>query len=81
MTLKVKVTGRGHDPFTFRSTSITALAGGGGTGTVEGVGTVNDAAGYSFRLTAVDGSPDQVRMQVWQTSSGRSSTTTSRRGR
>ena len=63
VTLKVKVTGRGHDPFVFRSTSITALTGGAGTGTVEGLGTVNDAAGYSFRLTAVDGSPDQVRMQ------------------
>jgi hypothetical protein len=33
----------------------------------KGTGTVNGAAGYSFMLTATDGSPDTFRMRVWKT--------------
>ena len=33
----------------------------------KGTGTVNGAAGYSFMITVVDGSPDKFRMKVWNT--------------
>ena len=33
----------------------------------KGTGTVNGADGYSFMITAVDGSPDKFRMKVWNT--------------
>ena len=34
----------------------------------KGTGTVNGASGYSFMLTATDGSPDRLRMKIWKTS-------------
>jgi uncharacterized protein YegL len=36
----------------------------------KGTGTVNGQAGYSFMLTATDGSPDMLRMKIWKTSTG-----------
>jgi PKD repeat protein len=33
-----------------------------------GAGTVNGVAGYSFLVSIIDGSPDQVRVKVWDTS-------------
>ena len=37
-----------------------------GTATIQGTGKVNGVAGYTFRLTAVDGRPDAMRLQVWR---------------
>ena len=34
----------------------------------KGTGTVNGVSGYSFMLTATDGSPDKLRMKIWKTS-------------
>jgi uncharacterized protein YegL len=34
----------------------------------KGTGTVNGISGYSFMLTATDGSPDRLRMKIWKTS-------------
>ncbi len=34
----------------------------------KGTGTVNGVGGYSFMLTATDGSPDRLRMKIWRTS-------------
>jgi hypothetical protein len=34
----------------------------------KGTGTVNGVSGYSFMLTATDGSPDLLRMKIWKTS-------------
>jgi hypothetical protein len=36
----------------------------------KGTGTVNGASGYSFMLTATDGSPDRFRIWIWQTAGG-----------
>lgn len=33
----------------------------------KGTGTVNGASGYSFMLWAKDGSPDQLRIKIWET--------------
>jgi len=35
---------------------------------VQGAGKVNGANGYTFRLVAVDGRPDAMRLQVWSPS-------------
>jgi hypothetical protein len=40
----------------------------GGTATVQGAGKVNGASGYTFRLVAIDGKPDAMRLQVWSPS-------------
>ncbi|TQM57293.1 vWA domain-containing protein [Humibacillus xanthopallidus] len=34
----------------------------------KGTGSVNGVSGYSFMLTATDGSPDRLRMKIWKTS-------------
>ena len=34
------------------------------------MGTVNGVAGYEFLVSGIDGSPDLVRIKVWQTSTG-----------
>ncbi|GAA4934066.1 VWA domain-containing protein [Streptomyces coeruleoprunus] len=39
----------------------------GNKATFKGTGTVNGTAGYSFMLTATDGSPDRFRMKIWKT--------------
>ena len=36
----------------------------------KGTGTVNGVSGFSFMLTATDGSPDRLRMKIWKTSDG-----------
>jgi hypothetical protein len=36
----------------------------------KGTGTVNGVSGYSFMLTATDGSPDRFRIRIWQTAGG-----------
>lgn len=36
----------------------------------KGTGTVNGAGGYSFMLTATDGSPDKFRIKIWETVGG-----------
>jgi hypothetical protein len=55
--------------FSFVSTALHWLTVSGGQAVFEGVGTVNGAAGYGFRVTAVDGQLagklDRLRIQVW----------------
>ena len=51
----------------FHSTSYRFLVVAGSSIELEGKGTLNGAAGYSFRLSAVEGSPDKLRMHIWQT--------------
>jgi hypothetical protein len=36
----------------------------------RGTGTVNGNSGYEFLVSGIDGSPDLVRIKVWQTSTG-----------
>jgi hypothetical protein len=54
----------------FRSTTLEWLAVGGNKVYLRGAGTVNGQAGYTFQLTFIDGSPDRLRMKVWNTSTG-----------
>src|SRR6266542_4151691 len=54
----------------FRSTSYRFLVVAGSSIGLEGQGTVNGAAGYSFRLDATDASPDTLRMRIWSTATG-----------
>jgi hypothetical protein len=37
---------------------------------LEGQGTLNGAAGYSFRVGGVNGSPDRLRARIWSTATG-----------
>jgi hypothetical protein len=36
----------------------------------RGTGEVNGVSGYEFLVSGIDGSPDLVRIKVWQTSTG-----------
>ena len=36
----------------------------------KGTGTINGVAGYSFMLTATDGTPDTFRIKIWNTATG-----------
>lgn len=36
----------------------------------KGTGTINGVSGYSFMLTATDGSPDRFRIKIWETAGG-----------
>ncbi|HEX6130342.1 MAG TPA: PKD domain-containing protein, partial [Actinomycetota bacterium] len=54
--------------FDFRSTSYDWLVVAGSKAQYRGEGTVNGAAGYGFLLTAYDGSPDRLRLKVWDAS-------------
>ena len=51
--------------FSFVATAADWMVATGGTATVQGQGKVNGASGYTFRLAAVDGRPDAMRLQVW----------------
>ena len=54
--------------FSFDATAADWMVAGGGTATVQGAGKVNGAGGYTFRLAAIDGKPDAMRLQVWSPS-------------
>ena len=54
--------------FDFRSTSYDWLVVAGSKAQYRGAGTVNGVAGYGFLLTAYDGSPDRLRLKVWDAS-------------
>ncbi len=56
----------------FKSSSYEWLVVNGGSGRAQykGEGTINGAIGYGFILTAIDGSPDKLRMKIWETSTG-----------
>jgi PKD domain len=54
--------------FEFRSTSYDWLVVAGSKAQYRGEGTVNGAAGYGFLMTAYDGSPDRLRLKVWDAS-------------
>lgn len=51
----------------FHSTSYRFLVVVGSSIEVAGAGTLNGTAGYSFQVSAVEGSPDKLRMHIWQT--------------
>jgi hypothetical protein len=51
--------------FSFVATSFDRLVTSTTLATVRGTGTVNGAGAYPFLLSAVDGSPDRFRLQVW----------------
>jgi hypothetical protein len=63
----VIVQGRG---VVFHATSLAWLVVSGKTATLQGTGVANGAAGYSFRLQAVDGRPNQFAIRIWKTSTG-----------
>ena len=44
------------------------VSGGPGSSWIQGTAEVNGAAGYTFRLVAIDGKPDALRLQVWSSS-------------
>jgi YVTN family beta-propeller protein len=50
----------------FRATSLDWLAINNGTAEAQGRGTVNGAAGHSFRVVLVDGSPERFEIRIWQ---------------
>ena len=54
--------------FDFRSTTYDWLVVAGTKAQYRGQGTVNGVAGYRFLLTAYDGSPDRLRLKVWDAS-------------
>ena len=60
--------------FSFASSALNWLTVSGGQAVLEGAGTVNGAAGYTVRVTAVDGllagGLDRLRIQVWSTTTG-----------
>lgn len=60
--------------FSFLSASTGWLTLSGARAVMQGEGRLNGEAGYTFRLTAVDGlpsgSPDQLRIQIWATATG-----------
>ena len=51
--------------FTFVAISFDRLVTSATLATVRGTGTVNGVGAYPFLLSAVDGSPDRFRLQVW----------------
>ena len=63
----VIVDGRG---VLFHATSLAWLVVSGRSATVQGAGVANGAGGYSFRLQAVDGRPNQFAIRIWKTSTG-----------
>jgi hypothetical protein len=63
----VVVDGRG---VRFSATSLAWLVVSGKTATLQGTGVANGAGGYSFRLLAVDGRPNQFAIRIWKTSTG-----------
>ena len=61
------VEGRG---VVFHATSFTWLVVTGKTANVQGTGIANGAAGYSFRLQAIDGQPNRFAIRIWKTATG-----------
>jgi len=51
--------------FTFKSTGYDWLVVGGSQAQYKGSGTVNGEGDYGFMLTAKDGAPDTLRLEVW----------------
>jgi hypothetical protein len=50
----------------FTSTKIAEVSVGGTVGRIRGEGTVNQAKGYTFEVTAIDGAPDQFGITIWK---------------
>ena len=63
----VVVDGRG---VRFGATSFAWLVVSGRTATLQGTGVANGSGGWSFRLQAVDGRPNQFAIRIWKTSTG-----------
>ncbi len=51
--------------FSLSATGADWFVAAGGTATIQGAAKVNGAAGYTFQLTAIDGTPDSLLLQVW----------------
>ncbi|HET9808696.1 MAG TPA: beta-propeller fold lactonase family protein, partial [Candidatus Limnocylindria bacterium] len=51
---------------TFKATSLDWLAISGDSAEAQGHGTVNGAAGWSFRVVLLDGAPDRFEIRIWQ---------------
>ena len=51
---------------TFRATSFDLMAVSGKTADVQGRGTVNGVSGWTFRVRAVEGSPDSITVSIWR---------------
>ena len=69
----------GHGAFRFNAAGLTLNATGfvwlvvtpaGDETFFRGTGEVNGVSGYEFLVSGIDGSPDLVRIKVWQTSTG-----------
>jgi hypothetical protein len=54
----------------FKSTACEWLVIAGSKATYRGVGTVNGDGNYGFLLSAMDGSPDRVRVKIWDKNNG-----------
>lgn len=50
---------------TFKATGFDWLVISSGRAELQGTGTVNGAGSYSFRLVAIDGSPDSFAIRIW----------------
>ena len=57
-------------PFSFRSTGNDSLVISGSRAQLRGSGVVNGGGNYLFLLTVTDGSPDKIRIKVWNKSNG-----------
>jgi len=54
----------------FKSTSYDWLVIAGSKAQYKGTGTINGAGEYKFMLTAIDGTPDKLRIKIWGKASG-----------
>jgi hypothetical protein len=63
----VAIAGRG---VVFGATSFGWLVVSGKTAVLQGTGAANGAGGYSFRVQAVDGRPNQFAIKIWKTATG-----------
>jgi hypothetical protein len=55
-----------HHRMSFISTSITGLTVEGNVATINGIGTVKGAAGYTFKAVITDGSPDKMSIEIYK---------------
>ena len=55
---------------TFKSTSHDWLVINGAKAQFKGSGTINGAGDYSFLVTVIDGSPDKIRIKIWDKVTG-----------
>jgi hypothetical protein len=54
----------------FHSTNYDWLVVSGPKATYRGTGRVNNQDGYAFLVSVIDGSPDRMRMKIWNATTG-----------